>query len=223
MAGTGTAAHIGLPSTLHSLSLSESPSPADFLGPPVPISDQQTQNQTYSKLIEAIQYTISEKVPVAKLCSRSKRWWTKKLTQLCKKANKLGRQSFNLRDKADHTVHKNHRDMVKFYEKTLDSMKKHHWCDWLEKADDPNIWTVHRMTSAVLSNGGKSHIPVLKHKVGEAESTASDNEDKSHVLTSCFFPLKLQQPIAAAEARYSKQCKPPRKITKEQILQQLVF
>jgi len=72
VAGTGTAAHIGLPSTLHSLSLSESPSPADFLGPPVPISDQQTQNQTYSKLIEAIQYTISEKVPVAKLCSRSK-------------------------------------------------------------------------------------------------------------------------------------------------------
>jgi len=191
------------------------------LGPPIPILDWQLLNQTCTRLTEAIQCTIREKVPLAKLCPRSKRWWTKELMQLCKNANKLGRQAFNLRDKADHVVYKDYRDMVKLYKKTLVSTKKHHWHDWLEKADDPDIWTVHKLISTAPSDGSKSRIPALKHRVGKAENTTSNNEDKSSALVSCFFPPKPQQPTVGAGASYPKQCELPRKITKEQILRQL--
>ena len=35
--------------------------------------------------------------------------------------------------------------MVKLYRNTLESTKKQHWRDWLEKAVDPDIWIVNKL------------------------------------------------------------------------------
>jgi len=191
------------------------------LGHPTPILNQQQMDENCNELTEIIQRTISDKVPVAKLCSKSKRWWTKELTQLRKAANKKGRSSFNLRAEPMHVIHKEHKEAVKLYEKTLKSTKKQHWRDWLEKAEDPDIWAVHKLISAPPADGGKSRIPALKHKVGGEDRVASNNGDKSTALAKCFFPPKPQQPNAQADDKYPRQCERPKKITKEQILRHL--
>lgn len=82
------------------------------------------------------------------LTLKSKRWWMKELTQLFQSTNKLGRQSYNRRHDPEHTVHEAHDVVVRNYCKILEQTKRHHWRDWLEKAEDPDIWTVHRLTTS---------------------------------------------------------------------------
>jgi hypothetical protein len=85
---------------------------------------------------------------------------------------------------------------VKTYSNTLKSTKKQHWCDWLEKAEDPDIWTVHHLITSPVTDGGKSHILGLKYK-GSAdgeEKLAASNTEKSEILTKCFFPSKPSIP-----------------------------
>jgi hypothetical protein len=133
----------------------------------------------------------------------------------------LGRTSYNLRNESEHTIHKEHSDTVKLYEKTLKKTKKQHWRDWVEKAVDLDIWAVHKLISAPAVDGGKSHIPTLKHKIGIEESLASNNKDKSLALANCFFPKKPPQPNTQGAPPFPRQCDTPRKITREQIRHQL--
>ncbi len=67
---------------------------------------------------------ITETVPMTCICAKSKRWWTKELTQLCRIVNKLGRQASKLSDYPYHKVHAEHVDAAKLYRKTLESTKQ---------------------------------------------------------------------------------------------------
>jgi len=154
------------------------------------ILNQRQLDQCCADLTQAIQSTIQEQVPVTKITSKSKRWWTKELTQLRRQAEKLGRQSFKSRSQPDHKVHAEHKVATKRYEKTLQYTKKQHWRDWLEKAEDPDIWTANKLISAPATDGGKARIPTLKHNAGGQESSARTNEEKSIALAKCFFPAR---------------------------------
>lgn len=160
-------------------------------------------------------------VPITKICDKLKRWWTKELSQMRKHANKLGRISFSQKDNAAHTIHEEHKKAVKVYEKTLTATKKQHWRDWLKKADDPDIWTVHRLISALATDGGKARIPALKFKSGDEDKIASSNDEKSMVLANNFFPAKLSQVPGQDKLKYPRQCDTPREITKAQVENQL--
>ena len=102
-------------------------------------------------------------------------------------------------------------------------MKQIHWRDWLEKAEDPDIWTVHRLISSPASDGGSSRIPGLKYKdpADNEEKTAANNEEKSRALAATFFPEKPPANTSAEPSSYPPQCEKPMKITKEQIIRQL--
>jgi len=58
--------------------------------PPIPIDNQRQLNDACDSLTKAIQHTIVKQVPVTIISPKSKRWWTKELTQLHQLANKLG-------------------------------------------------------------------------------------------------------------------------------------
>jgi len=190
--------------------------------PPAALIDSQTQLDTScASLTKAIQRTIDSQVPMTTITSKSKRWWTKELTQLRRAANKLGRQSYRRRLDVDHVIHSEHAAMVKKYRNTLDQTKSHHWRDWLEKAEDPDIWTAHRFTSSSGGDGGKTKIPVLKYKVGDTDALASDNCDKGRVLANNFFPAKPPTDEAMADHEYPKACDRVGRITLEQIRAQL--
>ena len=53
--------------------------------------------------------------------------------------NKLGRQSYKLRNNPAHPTHKEHMDVEKLYDHTLEHTKRQHWRDWLERAEDLDI------------------------------------------------------------------------------------
>jgi hypothetical protein len=100
---------------------------------------------------------------------KSKRWWTKELSQLQAHANKLGRTAYNLRDNPDHQVHKEHKVAKNKYRNAIKTTKQQHWRDWLEKAEDLDIWAAHRIVSAPHADRGKAKILKLKHKVGDED------------------------------------------------------
>ncbi len=136
------------------------------------IHSQVHLNEVCCELTKAIQEMITETVPVTCICTRSKRWWTKELTQLQRNTNRLGRQSSKLSKYPYHMKHAEHADAVKLYRNTLD------------------IWMAHKLTSSQPTDGGKSRIPVLTCKSGNTERKAVTNEEKGRALASCFFPSK---------------------------------
>jgi len=119
-----------------------------------------------------------------------KHWWTKELTKLRAHTNKLGRLSYQLQQNTLHNIHAEHKEVKSKYKRTLKLTKQQHWREWLEKADEPDLWTAHRTISAPASNGGKVKILALKVKRGEEEITASMNDEKSKALAKGFFPTK---------------------------------
>ena len=137
-----------------------------------------------------MQETIQKEVPTTDLGPKSKRWWTKELTQLRREASKLGQIASNKEVNSEDPIHTVSKKAKKAYEKAIEYNKKHHWHDWLEKATDPDIWTAHRYISAPASDGGTTRIPTLKVSQGDIEVTASTNEDKSKMLAKTFFPAK---------------------------------
>ena len=150
-----------------------------------------------------------------------KRWWTKELTQLRRHTSKLGRQAYELKDRPEHAIHKEHKRVAKKYASTLEHTKKQHWRDWLEKAEDPDIWTVNRAISSLASDGRKVRIPMLKHKVRGQEETTRTNGEKSMALAKCFFPPKLQEETTQSREKDKKWYKVSCRITCEQVQKQL--
>jgi len=193
----------------------------DKLPPPAPIAHQIQLNESCASLTKAIQQTIDNQVPVTTLSPKSKRWWTKELTQLRRRANKLGRQSYNRRHDPGNAVHGEHAAAAKKYRKTLEQTKTQHWRDWLENAEDPDIWAAHRLTSNSWGDGGKTRIPALKYVADGEETTASINTDKGRVLAKGFFPEKPLSDDALADTIYPPECERAGTITSEQIKAQL--
>ncbi len=191
------------------------------LGQPKQLRNQEHLNTACETLTAAIQMTINTEVPKTNLCSKSKRWWTRELTQLRRHSNKLGRLAYKLRDDSQHPVHREHVEAAKLYDRTLERTKRQHWRDWLERAVDPDIWTVHKVISTPHADGGKARIPALKHKQGEAEKIASTNSEKSQALANCFFPTKPLNAGEPADYNYPAPCCRADRLTKDQITHQL--
>ena len=140
------------------------------------------------KLTKAIQDTIEEEVRSTSIGIKAKRWWTKELKKLRQEANKKGRQASIYGGWPEHHSHAEKKAAHKVYHRTMERTKRQHWRDWLEKAEDPDIWTAHRYTASPVGDGGKSRIPVLTLTRDGQTITATTNEDKSGMLAKSFFP-----------------------------------
>jgi ribonuclease HI/endonuclease/exonuclease/phosphatase family metal-dependent hydrolase len=158
------------------------------LGRATPITSQSSLSAECEKLTKAIQETIRAEVPTIELSPRAKRWWTKELTQLRREANKLGKRASKHRSRPAHPIHGEYEAAKRKYEREIEFCKRHHWRDWLEKANDPDIWTAHKYISAPSADGSKSRIPTLTRTQGEITVTANTNEEKSSLLAATFFP-----------------------------------
>jgi hypothetical protein len=123
--------------------------------------------------------TTETQVPTLEICSRSKRWWTKELMDLCRQMNILGRRSYTRKFRPAHPVHDEHKEAIKLYDRMLEHTKNQHWRDWLKHTTDPDIWTVHKFISAPALDRAKAHIPALKHKRGDDEEMANTNPEKA--------------------------------------------
>ena len=189
-----------------------------LLGDPAPIPDQDRLNASCDTLTEVIQEAVKDCVPTTVICAKSKRWWTKELTQMRRSMNKLGRQSYKLRNNPAHPIHGEHLEAEKLYDRTLERTKRQHWRDWLERAEDPDIWTIHKYTSQPSTDGAKARIPALKYKHDNIEVIASTNTEKAQALAKSFFPAKPVEPQTPPDFTYPPACCKPDQVTLEQIL-----
>jgi hypothetical protein len=187
-------------------------------GLPRTIKDQGELDQECSRLTTALQTTIQKEVPTAEIGPKSKRWWTKELTQLRREASKLGRKASQHKDEPNNPIHAESIKVKKAYEKSIEHNKRHHWRDWLEKADDPDIWTAHRYISAPASDGSASRIPTLKTKHNGIEVIAHTNEEKSQVPAKTFFPARPAEELRCTQEQdYSDPVCKMDAITRDQI------
>jgi hypothetical protein len=113
------------------------------LPPAAQITNQRQMDESCKNLTTAIQRAIEAEILVSNPTPKSKRWWTKELTQLRRLSNKLGRQSHQRGQDPEHDIHRQHDAAKKKYRKVLDHTKRHHWRDWLKKGEDPDLWTAH--------------------------------------------------------------------------------
>ena len=78
---------------------------------PAPLISEAGFQAAVSRLMEALQATIQDAVPLSKPCLHSKCWWSSKLSELKRKKNKLSSLSYQYRALADHPVHEEHRQI----------------------------------------------------------------------------------------------------------------
>ena len=173
------------------------------------------------KLTKALQETINVEVPTTEIRIKAKKWWTKELTKLRQEANKKGRKASKYKGWPEHHSHGERKKANKLFHKTLEHTKRQHWRDWLEKADDPDIWTVHKYMSSPVGDGGKSRILVLKATCNRQEANVTTNEEKSSILAKTFFPPRPLEDTLTQFA-YPKPICDFDPISKEQIKRQLM-
>ena len=171
----------------------------DRLGRARPIEDQTSLDEACSAVTKVLKETIKAQVPISEISPMAKRWWTKELTALRRKANKLGRKASKLRKYPLHEVHAEYESAKKHYASEIEKNKRQHWRDWLEKASDPDIWTAHKYISASSPDGSNTRIPTLRVQQGEQVTTAATNEDKGRLLVKTFFPPK-RIPVEATQS-----------------------
>jgi ribonuclease HI len=142
------------------------------------------------RLTHALQETIAEKVPNVILGPQAKRWWTKELGTLRKDMLKSRRKACKDRKGRDSLLWKKFKEARRKFGWELESTKKNHWRDWLERATDPDLWTANRYITAPPSDCGKTRIPELTYTSNEGQCRARSNEEKGRVLAKTFFPEK---------------------------------
>lgn len=193
----------------------------DAAGAPATIRSQQMLDEECEKLTSILKQVIDEHVPSAKIGPRAKRWWTKELLNLRRQANKLGRKSSKRRSDPEDSIHAEYANTKKQYEQEIEYCKRHHWRDWLEKAEDLDIWTAHRYISASAIEGNRSRIPTLITTHDREEMKATTNEEKSRLLAKTFFPEKLVRSNTPSEQDVDDQICELDPINKEQIRRHL--
>jgi ribonuclease HI len=142
------------------------------------------------------------------------------IKKLRQEANRKGQKASKYKDWPEHHSHTERREANKVFQKTLERTKCQHWCDWLEKAEDPDIWTVHKYTASPAGDGGKCRILVLKLTHNRQENIAITNDKKANMLARTFFPPRPADD-APPQFVYLKPACAFDPIAKEQIKRQL--
>ena len=96
------------------------------------------------------------------VCPKLKRWWMKEIRELQMQYRKLGRKVGRYMAQPEHPIHMEYKDVHRQYNRAIKYNKRHHWRDWLEKAFDPDLWTVNKYILAAASDGSRTRIPSLQ-------------------------------------------------------------
>src|SRR5882672_5033703 len=176
-------------------------------------------------LTAALQDTMRKMVPEVQPSPHSKCWWSKSLSALRKRKNKLSATSFKFRASLDHPSHIEHRDIRRVYSKEIFAAKQVHWSAFLEGLSYTDVWTANRYISSDTGDGGKTRVPTLFQPIqgGAAGSglSATSNEEKSKMLVQAFFPSRPETSSTPAQATYDGQIPAQGDISEDQLRQHL--
>ena len=163
--------------------------------PVLPLEAWRRSSWQLSVLTEAIQSTMHEVVLRWHPSPHSKRWWSRELTELKKRKNKLSNTSYYFWALPDHLVHEEHRAIRSKYSTAISNTKWEHWTAFLEGLSYSEVWMANHYISGENVNGGKTCIPTLTQQLTDPIWTltvAMTNEEKSSMLAKLMFWLDWQ-------------------------------
>ena len=98
---------------------------------PAPLGSGDGFQMAVAGLTGALQATIQAAVPLTRPCPHSKRWWSRSLSDLKRKKNKLSSLSYRYRALEDHPAHEEHRQIQNAYSDKIRKAKQDHWDSFL--------------------------------------------------------------------------------------------
>ena len=105
-----------------------------------PLTTEALFQDAVSHLTMALQDSIQAQVPLSKPSPHTKRWWSRLLSELKKRKNRLSSLSYRYRALPDHPSHEEHRKARNCYSDEIWKAKQDHWNDFLEHAGTTDIW-----------------------------------------------------------------------------------
>ena len=128
---------------------------------PCSISTVRQFEEVRQKVMTAIQQAIEDHVPLTQPCLYNNRWWTKDLSILRGKQQKLGSKVADRRQYPNHVIHEEYRVARADFKKAIEEAKQHCWKQWLETAWGEDIWKAHKMVTRDPADGGQARVQVL--------------------------------------------------------------
>ncbi|OJA18938.1 hypothetical protein AZE42_13572, partial [Rhizopogon vesiculosus] len=187
--------------------------------PPLPLASAEEFQTMACHITQAITTTMETDVPHSKPCPHSKRWWTRDLSNLRQRVNRLSRKAFQMRGLPDHPCHEELKTIKNEYADEISTTKQQHWTDWLEDIEGNDLWTANRYVSSAPSDGGKSRIPTLTIKNPDGSTVeASTNAEKSTMIAKAFFPPPPVSDSVPADFEYPDPVAPHMPISSDQII-----
>jgi ribonuclease HI/exonuclease III len=189
---------------------------------PKELKNQEELSKAVTDLLDVLGFTIDVVVEDSKPCARTKKWWTKTLTETKRKVNQLSENAYRFRALPNHEIHSHLKKAKNDYATLIKSTKENCWKKFLEEAQGNDIWTASKYVSGNPTDGGKSRIPSLRvtKQNGDHEIIQS-NLEKSKAFCRGFFP----PPPDSLEIDQNQTYPPPvtdfRPITKDQILRNI--
>ncbi|KAL1737829.1 hypothetical protein HDZ31DRAFT_18732, partial [Schizophyllum fasciatum] len=118
-----------------------------LLGEPQELTSVDQFHRVLDGLTSAIQGTIEKVVPLSKPCPHSRRWWTKELTEMSKKLNRLAEVAHRYRALPGHESHGEYIAYSQSFSAAIEEAKRSHWEEFLDEGLDADMWTASRYCS----------------------------------------------------------------------------
>ena len=140
------------------------------------------------RLLDALDATIEQIVPIIKTSPFAKRWWTPELTKARDRKRKAANRHYRNVHNPSHKSHEEYRRARNLFIDLLRKTRLEHWIKFLQTNDPTTLWTANRIVSGAPSDGGKERVPTLQYENEQGDiQEASAHSDKSHLLFHQFF------------------------------------
>src|SRR3981189_178279 len=185
---------------------------------PTSLTTEDKFQAAVNNLTSTLQDVIRTTVPVSRPCPHSKRWWSKELLDLKKRKNKLSGISYKYRAVLDHPSHEQHKAVRNQYGDAIVKAKEQHWADFLEEAEERDLWIANKYISNLPGDRSKTQIPALKvESPGNHVTVVTSNEGKAELLSKQFFPPAPTVSTVPNNYAYPQRVPMPTRITAEQV------
>ncbi|CDO75057.1 hypothetical protein BN946_scf184757.g12 [Trametes cinnabarina] len=145
-------------------------------------------DRTLDALMQDLQDTIVQHVPLTPATPYTKRWWSKELTAMRKEKERLARESHRHRADKAHPVHAEYRRLRNRYTDAIRAAKKDHWQAWIDSVDGKTIWDANRFLRRGPTDGGSARIPPIKALDDNGRPCIlNSNADKGAEFHKTFF------------------------------------
>jgi ribonuclease HI len=152
------------------------------------IKTKEEFDEKVDNVVRIITSVLEEKLDDRRPNPFKRRWWTKELTLLKKKQNRLSNKAFKLRHLRDHPVHAEYKASANKFKEVMRETRDQDWKDWLESISQQDLYIANKYISSEPTDYSSARIPSLRTTTNRLPDIAEDNLTKATALTGSFFP-----------------------------------